>query len=67
MIRSIIAATLCLSSLVSALVRPGTCQPVHLQENFEVSRYTGVWFQMAKDISSPSENGNCAQTRYTPN
>ena len=27
----------------------------------------GTWFQVAKDLLSPMENGNCAQTRYYPN
>ena len=27
----------------------------------------GTWFQTAKDLNSPMENGNCAQSRYTLN
>ena len=32
-----------------------------------MKRYIGAWFQVAKDIDSPFENGNCAQSRYSLN
>ena len=65
MIRSLVVSILALSGLSEGLVQKGTCRPVQLQENFTVSRYTGTWFQTAKDLNSPAENGYCAQARYS--
>ena len=56
--------TIALVSSVSAKISTGSCANPSLVENYDVNRYAGIWFQIAKDLSSPFENGNCAQSRY---
>jgi lipocalin len=35
------------------------CPVVDLQENFDVSRYVGSWFEHARDATIRFERGNC--------
>ena len=59
-------ASIALLGSVSAKISSGTnCPTPSLQRDFDPHRYTGTWFQAAKDLNSPFENGNCAQTRYS--
>lgn len=62
----LIAAALLIGS-VSCRYSTGQCATIPLQENFDASKYTGVWYQVAKDVSSPFENGYCEQARYSIN
>ena len=63
----ILAITVALMSYATAKISTGTCATPKLQPDFNPTKYLGVWFQVAKDLNSPSENGNCAQSRYSLN
>ena len=59
--------TVALVGAASAYFTTGSCSQVELQANFDATRYTGAWFQVAKDAESPFENGVCEQARYAIN
>ena len=61
----ILLSALAFATQVASRIAPGMCEHPSLQPNFDASRYLGVWFQQARDINAPFENGNCAQTRYS--
>ena len=63
----ILGMTLALTGLTSAKISWGKCQDIQLQENFDATRYTGVWFEIARDKQMIFERGECAQARYTLN
>lgn len=59
--------TLALVGSATARISRGICPTVPLQDNFDAGRYVGTWFQVAKDLSSPFENGYCEQQRLSVN
>ena len=67
MLKNILGATLCLLGFANAHIGVGDCPEPKLQENFDVSRYLGVWFQQARDQLSPFEFGNCQQATLSLN
>ena len=67
MYKALILAAVALIGSVSARYSTGQCTTPQLQENFDATKYTGAWFQVAKDKNSPFENGNCEQARYSIN
>ncbi len=67
MFKAIVIAALALVGSVSARISSGQCGTPALQANFDATKYTGTWFQAAKDKTSPFENGNCEQARYSIN
>ena len=67
MYKVIVLAALALVGSVNARISGGQCGTPALQSNFDATKYTGTWFQAAKDKNSPFENGNCEQARYTIN
>jgi len=42
------------------------CPEVHLEPEFDAQRYTGLWYEHARDKSISFERGNCQQARYGP-
>ena len=67
MYKAIILAALASVGLVCARISVGQCGTPALQANFDATKYVGTWFQVAKDKTSPFENGNCEQARYSIN
>ena len=65
--KALILAIAALIGTVSSRYSTGQCTTPQLQENFDATKYTGAWFQVAKDRNSPFENGNCEQARYSIN
>ena len=63
----ILSSVVALIGFASSRYSTGQCPQVELQSNFDATKYTGVWFQAAKDMNSPFENGNCEQARYAIN
>ena len=63
----VLAISIALMTSVTAKISNGTCATPTLQPDFNPTKYLGIWFQVAKDLNSPSENGNCAQSRYSLN
>jgi lipocalin len=63
----ILAAALAVLGMVNARTSNGACSAPALQADFDAIKYQGTWFQAAKDVYSPDENGNCAQTRFIVN
>jgi len=60
MFRAIISTvTLCLLGIASAGIIKGQCPQVQLQENFDVTKYTGVWYEQARDKAFPQEKYDC--------
>ena len=47
--KTLILATIALIGSVTARISDGICDNVHLQENFDATKYTGAWFNVAKD------------------
>ena len=67
MIKSILVSmTLAFLGFVKAGISTGSCPEVKLQENFDVSKYAGTWYEIARDQSFPGEKFQCQQARYTP-
>ena len=62
-----LAAALAVFGMINARSSPGACGTPQLQPAFDATRYTGLWFNVARDKNSPFENGNCEQTRYSIN
>ena len=68
MFRTILSTvTLCLLGLTSAGFAKGSCPKVALQENFDVSSYTGVWYEQARDKAFPQEKFDCNTASYSLN
>lgn len=61
----IVGTTLSLLGLAQCGFGLGKCPQVKLQDNFDATQYTGVWFEQARDKGMPWESGNCQQARYT--
>ncbi len=67
MYKSLIVAALAIIGAVNGRISAGHCGNPQLQQNFDATKYTGTWFNAAKDKTSPFENGNCEQARYSIN
>ena len=68
MFRTILSTvTLCLLGLTSAGFAQGGCPKVPLQENFDVNRYVGVWYEAARDKNFPQEKFDCNNAQYSLN
>eukprot|EP00347_Sterkiella_histriomuscorum_P009704 403340199 len=59
-----ISATLALLGVTSATYSLGACPKPQLQQDFDINRYLGAWFEQARDHSIPWEHGTCPQARY---
>ena len=42
----------------------GSCPKVTLQENFDITKYTGTWFELIRNKDMPHEKGTCSQAIY---
>jgi apolipoprotein D and lipocalin family protein len=62
-----LTAALAVLGMVNARISSGVCSTPELQAGFDATKYTGTWFNAAKDKNSPFENGNCEQARYSIN
>ena len=40
---------------------------IKLQENFDLSKYTGIWNEISRDKRASFQSGDCTQAKYTPN
>ncbi|CDW72949.1 apolipoprotein d [Stylonychia lemnae] len=60
----VLASTLALVGFTSATYSLGACPKVQLQKDFNITRYTGTWFEQARDHTIPWEHGTCPQARY---
>ena len=67
MFKALILASLALVGAVNGRISGEQCTNPALQQNFDATKYTGTWFNVAKDKTSPFENGNCEQARYSIN
>lgn len=67
MFKSIIFATLALVGIVNAGMSTGSCPSPILQENFDATKYLGLWNEQARDASMPWESNDCQQARYSLN
>ena len=45
----------------------GWCPTPSLQSSFDISQYTGVWYEHARDKNALFEYGECAQGGYSAN
>ncbi|CDW78698.1 apolipoprotein d [Stylonychia lemnae] len=60
-----ISATLALLGVSSAQFRAGKCEEIQLQDKFDATRYTGVWFEIVRDpIASRFEKFECQEANY---
>jgi apolipoprotein D and lipocalin family protein len=55
----ILVLTAALAAFANARTSGGQCTDPQLQPNFDATKYTGVWFNAARDKQSVFENGNC--------
>ena len=53
------AATLLIAGMLTE-----DCPEVILQENFNALRYSGLWYEQARDKGIKFEEGDCQQARY---
>lgn len=60
-----VSATLALFGLVQVQAAERTCDEVPLQANFDATRYTGTWFEQARDKGFMQEKYDCQQARYS--
>lgn len=67
MFKAIVFATLALVGIVNAGMSTGTCPTPALQENFDATKYMGLWNEQARDASMPWESNDCQQAHYTLN
>lgn len=67
MFKKIVFATLALVGLVNAGITTGSCPSPALQQNFDASKYLGLWFEQARDAGMPWESNDCQQARYSLN
>jgi apolipoprotein D and lipocalin family protein len=42
----------------------GSCPDVTLQSNFNVTRYTGTWYELLRNKDMPYEKGTCSRALY---
>ena len=63
----IVLLTAALAAFATARTSGGQCTTPQLQPNFDATKYTGAWFNAARDKQSIFENGNCEQARYSIN
>lgn len=42
----------------------GSCPKVELQEDFDISRYTGTWYEAIRSKDMPYEKGTCSRAQY---
>ncbi|CDW79245.1 apolipoprotein d-like [Stylonychia lemnae] len=63
----VILATLTLACLstVSARFSRGRCSTPHLEQNFDTTRYAGLWYEIYRDSETPFEtNMKCVTATY---
>ena len=55
--------------LATVFARPGTCpSSFPVVQNFDVNSYSGTWFEIIRDVTSPGQTGGrCTQAIYRPN
>lgn len=49
---------------VQATFSWGSCPKVELQQNFDISRYTGNWYEVLRNKDMPYEKGVCSRAQY---
>eukprot|EP00347_Sterkiella_histriomuscorum_P020537 403337426 len=57
-------ATLALIGMVSAGPVFGSCPTLKLQDNFDATKYIGVWYEQSRDKAIPFEHFDCNQALY---
>jgi lipocalin len=62
-----LTAALAVLGMVNARSSDGVCSTPELQAGFDATKYIGTWFNAATDKNAPYENGNCEQSRLSPN
>jgi apolipoprotein D and lipocalin family protein len=67
MFKAIVFATLALVGIVNAGFSTGACPTPALQENFDATKYMGLWNEQARDAGMPWESNDCQQARYSLN
>jgi len=65
--KTILIAALAMVGLVSAGVSQGTCPTPTLKNPFDATKYTGLWWEQARDSTMPWESNDCQQARYSLN
>ena len=60
-----LSATLALLGCVSAGGAVGSCKNVELMKDFDAQRYTGTWYEQARDKAMVFEKYDCQQARYS--
>ena len=61
---AIVALTLSCLGFISA---EDQCRDVPLQANFDATKYTGIWFEQARDQYLINEVGDCQRAKYSIN
>ncbi len=64
-IASAVVMTLALLQEVSCGWEWGPCPKTQVMQNFNLDRYTGMWYERVRDKSILYETGDCVQARYT--
>ena len=66
--KHLLPATLALSALLGladAAWNWGWCPTLPLQTPFDISQYTGAWYEQRRDAAIPFEYGDCCKLTYT--
>ncbi|XP_001660233.2 apolipoprotein D [Aedes aegypti] len=64
----LIAAVLCLAFVIEALIiSSGTCPKRPVVRNFNVSRYTGLWYEISRYEQPFQLGGECVTAQYSLN
>jgi lipocalin len=64
-LRSFLLIYLSLLSFSFAKFSWGSCPSLTKVQNFHLDRYSGDWFEVARDVSTPLEAGECSRVSYT--
>lgn len=67
MFKTAIIAALAMVGLVNAGLSSGQCPTPALKDNFDATKYVGLWYEQARDGSMPWESNDCQQARYALN
>ncbi len=63
----VLILTAAIAAFVNARTSDGACTSIPLQTNFDITKYTGLWYSQARDKDTKFENGYCEQARYSQN
>ena len=65
--KTIVLAALAMVGLVNAGISSGQCPSPALKENFDATKYIGLWYEQVRDGGMPWESNDCQQARYALN